>query len=134
MYRDSRPSVEAKIDTLEVELEVAEQELEVLREQRKPLSLLVFPLFEDFGANIRSLRRRGESAANYLLLAPLFCAALLGLSVAVLPKALVTIGLRAKRGSIRRSKGRIKSLTHELHGTRKTLLELGDGGDGGAEE
>ena len=127
MYRDARLSVEAKIGALEEELAEVESELEVLRAKRKPPVYLLLPLFEDFWGSFAALKPKGGSPLNYVFLGPIFCVALALTSIFFLPKALMTIGIRAKRGAIRKARRRRNGLQRKLAGERRTLHALGDG-------
>jgi hypothetical protein len=118
VYRDSRPSVEARICGLETELDEAETESRRRDAAVASLLLQLFPLFEHYDDSTQVLSRRDVFSHAVV------STALAAMSVVALPLAILWRPLRRDRRAARRARQRVEQITAELGEARQTLRAL----------
>lgn len=117
MYRDARPSLEARVRALEDQLDEASDEAERRRAEIAPLAVQLFPLFENLGDTMGPVR--GDRGSGLMVLA---CLAVM--SVPALPLAILWRPLRRDLRAARRADRRVKRLQSQLGEAQRDLRQL----------
>jgi hypothetical protein len=118
MYRDARPSIEARARQLEGEIDNARDELERLEAAVPSFGRQLFPLYHNLDHTLAALGRK-DYFSHMLVLGCIGA-----LSLPALPLALLLRPLRGDVRARRAARRRVRRLEGQLEENRRTLLAL----------